>query len=78
MIPTAEYYLDNLAFLGGNDIHAGVVDAMKEFAKLHVEEALKQASERAESAAYQYLRVADDEDYNKDLVLSAYPLENIK
>lgn len=51
---------------------------MIEFAKLHVQEALKKASEVAESAAKQYLRVSDDEDFNKELVLRAYQLENIK
>lgn len=49
-----------------------------EFTKLHVTEALKQASEIAESVGKQYLRVSDDEDYNKDLVLNAYSLDNIK
>ena len=54
------------------------IEAMIEFAKLHVTEALKEASKIAEEAGKQYLRVSDDEDYNKDLVLNAYPLENIK
>lgn len=58
-----------------SDIH----NAMIEFAKLHVQEALKQASEKVK---------LDDGDYisdgfyetmiDKESILNAYPLENIK
>jgi predicted nuclease of restriction endonuclease-like (RecB) superfamily len=74
---TAQYILDN-ACLGGSDINEGVINAMIEFAQLHVQEALKEAGKAAEIAAKQYLRVSDDEDYNTDLVLNSYSLESIK
>ena len=50
------------------------LEAMIEFAKLHVEAALKEASEEA------YVEVLDYNDYevNKQSILDAYPLENIK
>ena len=61
-----------------------VKEAMIEFAKMHVQEALKQASEKAD-ADFTYL--GDDlkeigaeyiEVYTiKDSILNAYPLENI-
>ena len=61
-----------------------VREAMIEFAKMHVQEALKQASEKAD-ADFTYL--GDDlkeigaeyiEVYTiKDSILNAYPLENI-
>lgn len=54
-----------------------IIEAFKKFAKMHTEAALKVASEKAEMAARQYLRVSDDEDYNKNHVLYCYPLENI-
>lgn len=44
---------------------------MKEFAKYHVEEALKYASEEAVTINY-------GQDVSKDSILDAYPLENIK
>ena len=49
-------------------------EMMIEFAKLHVEAALKEASEEA------YVEVLDYNDYevNKQSILDAYPLENIK
>jgi len=53
------------------------LEAMIEFAKLHVEEALKQASENAllgntEKGVYSVLAVS------KDSILKSYPLENIR
>jgi len=55
---------------------ADVERAMKEFAKLHVESALKQASKKATV-------IRDEEFYtishvNKNSILNAYPLTNIK
>ena len=65
-----------------NEIYIGekiaINNAMIEFAKYHVEKALEEASTVAEGVAHQYIEVAVDEEYNKEAVLNAYPLENIK
>ena len=49
-------------------------EMMIEFAKLHVTEALKEASEKAEIEDLSY----DDRIVNVKSILNAYPLENIK
>ena len=66
-----------------------VKEAMIEFAKMHVQEALKQASEKAfveyidlnTDEIFDYTDVITDDDVevniNKDSILNAYPLENI-
>lgn len=51
-----------------------VFEAMRRFTKLHVTEALKQASEKAEIRRIMYA----DETINKDSILEAYSLDNIK
>ena len=53
-----------------------VTDMLIEFAKLHVEQALKEASENADTI----YRGDSFGDYivDKDSILNAYPLENIK
>ena len=73
---------------GGLGIHY-VKEAMIEFAKMHVQEALKQASENAfveyidlnTDEIFDYTDVITDDDVevniNKDSILNAYPLENI-
>ena len=91
MIPTAEEILIKESILlktieeSGNfplnltrDTHIGtaknIKKAMIEFAKLHVEAALKEANRKV-IVTYYYdegIRV------NKDSILNAYPLENIK
>ena len=79
-IPTAEEFLDN--FLNKDAIpwspeidkvYGCINTAMIEFAKLHVEAALKEAYENADLEYY-----GDEVCYNKDSILNAYPLENIK
>ena len=59
------------------DTHIGtakdIKTAMIEFAKLHVKEALQKAYENADLEYY-----GDEVCYNKDSILNAYPLENIK
>ena len=68
MIPTAlDFYSDS------NNEFLEIPELMIEFAKLHVTEALKQASENAESYIQGESMVID-----KDSILNAYPLENIK
>ena len=66
-----------------------VKEAMIEFAKMHVQETLKQASEKAfveyidlnTDEIFDYTDVITDDDVeanvNKDSILNAYPLENI-
>ena len=75
-IPTAEevYFQFTKCIMNHRDIKI----AMIEFAKLHVIEALKQASEKV-TAHIEWI----DEDpntpiVNKESILNAYPLENIK
>ena len=54
--------------------HVDIKNAMIEFAKLHVEAALKEASEKAEWKGYT-LAAVEICNYS---ILDAYPLENIK
>ena len=77
-----------------NEIYIGekiaMNNAMIEFAKMHVQEALKQAIEKAfveyidlnTDEIFDYTDVMVDDDVevniNKDSILNAYPLENIK
>jgi len=92
-IPTAEEffkkYSDNTSLAEGHYDYLVEKDSFKEamieFAKLHVEEALKEASEKAKTD-YEYLGESGEfEDIpvyeyfvDKDSILNAYPLENIK
>ena len=58
-----------------------VREAMIEFAKMHVQEALKQASVEAEvehELSNPYDPNSEYQIVNKDSILNAYPLENIK
>ena len=57
-----------------------VKEAMVEFAKMHVQEALKQASVEAEvehELSNPYDPNSEYQIVNKDSILNAYPLENI-
>lgn len=60
----------------GSSINQEEYAAMIEFAKLHVEAALKAATNNAkmDSDPFDY----EDEWIDKDSILNAYPLENIK
>lgn len=64
---TATDFLDK-----GN--YNNTTDMMIEFAKMHVKEALKEASEKATTDGYGDGYAGIDE----DSILNAYPLENIK
>jgi hypothetical protein len=68
-IPTAEEFLRGKPF----SIES-IYNNMIEFAKLHVEAALKEASENAES----YVIGGLTSEVDKDSILNAYPLTNIK
>ena len=83
-IPTAEELLNDRVYITQDDIEdvhdsiSTVAEAMIEFAKLHVEAALKHASEKAELSnkpkfSGDYNLVVDEES-----ILNSYPLENIK
>jgi len=54
--------------------------AMIEFAKYHVEQALKEASENADFTDYSYqsIQTGSNMEIDKNSILNAYSLENIK
>jgi len=75
-IPTAEEFIKNYHRQEGHTFEQSVPQAMIEFAKLHVEYALKNASEKSTV-------IRDEEFYtishiDKNSILNAYPLTNIK
>ena len=67
-IPTAEEFYDKSK-------HDSILDIMIDFAKLHVEQALKEASEKADTQTIHctHIQIVD-----KNSILNSYPLENIK
>ena len=71
-LPTAEEFAKN-----NHPMKTYPVDwnVMIEFAKLHVEAALKAASEDAHTKDVPY---TDDVEVDKDSILRSYPLDNIK
>ena len=73
---TAEEFLLQKPFIHGMT-RADQAIAMIEFAKLHVKEALKQASEKAQ--AYNKPKFSSDINPQVDMesILNSYPLENI-
>jgi len=79
MIPTAETFLNKYKFKASEYIGNSDFDTMalyaKEFAKLHVEAALKEAQKRhRETQTYE----PEHRDIVNSAILNAYPLENIK
>ncbi len=75
-IPTAEEFLrKNIDYvLSENDCKEDVENAMIEFAKLHVEAALKAASENVKTK----ITNRNASYVDKDSILNSYPLEKIK
>jgi hypothetical protein len=83
MIPTTKQFYDE-------HYSDDTVVIMRDYAKLHVEEALKAASENAyveyidlnTNEIFDYTDVITDDnvgaDVNKKSILNAYPIENIK
>lgn len=71
-IPTAEYWIKN---------EMNIIDVQEaakkliEFTKLHVQKALKQASEKAETI---HIRNTEEYRIDKDSILNAYNLDGIK
>lgn len=71
-IPTAEEFLrKNIDYVLEKDCKEDVENAMKEFAKLHVEAALIEVFRITHKNGIP--RIVDD----KDSILNSYPLENI-
>jgi hypothetical protein len=82
IIPTAKELIETDYYhlhLDTDSICLGSIEtAMIEFAKLHVEAALKEASEESH-ATFETLDNHHSYPYvEKDSILNAYPLENIK
>ena len=76
-IPTAEEFLDNIEIWDGIFVHnKSAKKAMIEFAKLHVEAALKEAEK--ETVKHISKTILELNMYNKNSILNAYPLTNIK
>jgi uncharacterized protein (DUF1684 family) len=70
MITAEEFMLENLQSMDQQEVE----NAMIEFARMHVEAALKAASENAET---KFVPFTDDEEIDRVSILDAYPLENI-
>ena len=83
-IPTAEEFLNNYRFEAGESIGNRDFDTMalyaKEFAKLHVEAALKAASKNASFKHEEGSVLNPEGDWilDHDSILNSYPSENIK
>lgn len=76
-IPRAYDFLTNFSDDPDDDT---IYEAMVEFARLHVEAALKTASEKVSLTdfAYEFLQEGADDAIDKESILNAYPLDNIK
>ena len=70
---TAEQFIITLE--DKNDDLENIYHAMREFAKYHVEEALKQALENSPTGSSTDIPSYED---MEDAILNSYPLENIK
>ena len=73
-IPTAEEFYKQTTGCVMN--HRDIKIAMIEFAKLHVEAALKEAEK--ETVKHISKTILELNMYNKNSILKSYPLENIK
>lgn len=88
-IPTAEEFLMNRVYVttdGVEDVHdslQSVKDALIEFAKLHVQAALKAADEQASVTAVDHEEISEGSfkpvwGVDSNSILNAYPLNNIE
>ena len=81
-IPTARTFLQNLIEENNHDSNIDIEDALIEFAKLHVEAALKEASEKAKTKMEWWTDLGGGEHeeitVNKNSIKKSYPIENIK
>jgi hypothetical protein len=71
-IPTAEEFLQQSNVVGMTDL---MTPLMIEFAKLHVEAALKEAMYKADEKEISSMQVNE---YYREQILNSYPLEKIK
>lgn len=78
-IPTAEEFLRQKPFIHGMTRSDQII-AMIEFAKLHVKQALKKASEKANLTdfACEFLQEGSTNAIDKESILKAYPENLIK
>jgi hypothetical protein len=67
MIPTAEEFCNDMRY-----VTYSLDEKLITFAKMHVEEALKEASEQVYVSDTVFCEI------DRDSILNAYPLENIK
>jgi hypothetical protein len=74
-IPTAKAFYQNYIEENNHDSHVDIEEMLIEFAKLHVEAALKSASEKATVYADEggYSEFVDEQS-----ILNSYSLDNIK
>lgn len=81
-IPTVEEQLqqtlDSLGMSLDKDLRACIIEDIQEFAKLHVKAALKTAADKAKIQYPNEWMGIKVHQINKDSILSAYPLTNIK
>ena len=84
-IPTAEEFLkfhritaNEVIYNSVDEMCGTITDFMIEFAKLHVQAALDAASYNAEITWDALPVIGDFQIIDKDSILTAYPLENIK
>jgi hypothetical protein len=77
MITAEEFLKNNEEYYMEIEESPEIFEMMIEFAKIHVQEALKQASEKAQ--AYNKPKFSSDINPQVDMesILNAYPLENI-
>jgi len=82
-IPTAKEHFKNHFIKNGYSNQEDLLEWGIQFAKDHVEAALKEAAENAETYVYQYTDCCSECGYaatyvDRDTILNAYPLNNIK
>ena len=75
---TAEEFFEQHIQKGVNNTHSNYLKTAKKFAKLHVEAALKEASGNATATIKGNCSFICDYFINKESILNAYPLSNIK
>lgn len=78
-ISTLQEFLKNKQWENGMNLQEKIHESTIEFTKLHVEAALKEASEKATVNINGFIQEYDENCcVDKDSILNTYPLENIK
>jgi ketosteroid isomerase-like protein len=78
---TAEEFFEQHIQRGVNNTHTNYLNTAIEFAKYHVEQALKEASKKADTDGrhtYLFRREYAPVKVDKNSILNAYPLTNIE